>query len=122
MASAFQFGYGKPENFSDWARYAGLDRKTGMMAPSAPTGVAPPETFEDLANQQISNVKTQTTNVGNMFSNVGAQLGQGNVMGAINATRGVPPNPAQPITPVQNTQMAPVNYDFTSRLKNLENQ
>ena len=33
MSNAFQFGYGNPSNFSDWAAYAGLDRKTGMMRP-----------------------------------------------------------------------------------------
>jgi hypothetical protein len=33
MAGAFQFGYGNPSNFSDWAAYAGMDRKTGMMRP-----------------------------------------------------------------------------------------
>lgn len=40
MAEAFKFGYGNPANFSDWATYAGLDRKTGMMRPEpiSPTG------------------------------------------------------------------------------------
>jgi len=49
MSNAFQFGYGNPSNFSDWAAYAGLDRKTGMMRPmtaSSPVQAAPqiPET------------------------------------------------------------------------------
>lgn len=120
MASSFQFGFANPENFSDWAKYAGLDRKTGMMAPVPQTGVAPPETFQDLANQQIQGVQQKISNVGTMVSNVGTQLGQGNVMGAFNATRAVPPT--QSTNPVQVTPMAPVNYDFTTRLRNLENQ
>lgn len=37
MSNAFQFGYGNPSNFSDWAAYAGLDRKTGMMRPMSPS-------------------------------------------------------------------------------------
>ena len=40
MAESFKFGYGNPANFSDWASYAGLDRKTGMMRPE---GVSPTE-------------------------------------------------------------------------------
>lgn len=120
MASSFQFGFASPDNFSDWAKYAGLDRKTGMMAPVPQTGVAPPETFGELANQQIQSVQQKIGNIGAMASNVGTQLGQGNVMGAINATRAVPPT--QTTSPVQVTPMAPVSYDFTARLKNLENQ
>lgn len=121
MASAFQFGFGNPESYSDWAKYAGLDRKTGMFS-EAPktTGVAPPETFQELANQQIQGIQQKISNVGTMVSNVGTQLGQGNVMGAINATRAVPPT--QSTSPVQVTPMAPVSYDFTARLRNLENQ
>ena len=34
---AFQFGYGSPGQYADWTKYAGLDRKTGMV------GVAPPD-------------------------------------------------------------------------------
>lgn len=123
MASAFQFGYANPENFSDWAKYAGFDRKTGMMAPPTSTpGVAPPETFSDLANQNIQGVKNTVTGIANQFSNAGTQLGQGNVMQAINAFR--PTTPSQPTqTPVmQPTAMPPVSYDFSGRLKNLENQ
>ena len=121
MASSFQFGYSNPENFSDWAKYAGLDRKTGMVSAPPSTGVPPPETFAELANQQLQAVQQKVSNVGNMFSNVGSQLGQGNVMGAINATRAVPPSTPQPAvtTPVQ-TPMAPVSYDFSGRLKKLE--
>ena len=123
MASAFQFGFANPENFSDWAKYAGLDRKTGMMLPTTETpGVAPPETFSDLANQQISAVQNKFSNFGSMLGNVGTQLGQGNVMGAINATRPVAPTAGQPSQTVQVQPMQPVSYDFVGRLKKLENQ
>ena len=29
MSGTFQYGYGNPDSYSDWAKYAGLDRKTG---------------------------------------------------------------------------------------------
>jgi len=52
MAEAFKFGYGNPANFSDWASYAGLDRKTGMMRPEA---VSPPEDpTSDIPEQDMS--------------------------------------------------------------------
>lgn len=60
---AFQFGYGSPGQYADWTKYAGLDRKTGMV------GVAPPD--------QSS---------GNLVDNVSgaiSELQQGNFMNAM---------------------------------------
>lgn len=55
MAEAFQFGYGNPANFSDWASYAGLDRKSGMMRsnPVSPTG-EPAQPENDIPEQNMS--------------------------------------------------------------------
>lgn len=104
MASSFDFGYGNPSNFSDWAKYAGFDRKTGQITPAAPeTGVAPPETFGELYEQKVAvpfnNAVSNVQKFGANVSNAATQLGQGNGMAAVNAVRGV--KPAQPAQPTQ---------------------
>jgi hypothetical protein len=105
MAGAFQFAYGDPSNFSDFANYAGLDRKTGMFAASAPdTGVPPPTTMEELwqqkavapAEKAMGAIKNTVSNI----SNTASQIGQGNAVGAYNASRGKAPVTATPtVTP-----------------------
>jgi len=122
MASSFDFGYANPNNFSDWATYAGFDRKSGTMAPaSADVGVPPPETFGELYEQKIAkpfgnavqNVQTFGTNM----SNAATQLGQGNGMGAVNAARGInPAQPAQPAQPMQPVQQ-PVGWNLPSHIE-----
>lgn len=116
MSGAFQFAYGDPSNYSDWASYAGLDRKTGMFAASAPdTGVPPPNTVEELwqqkavapAEKALGSIK----NTANIFTNTAKQMGQGNVVGAYNAARGVVP--VTPTTTV--TQPAP-DWNFQSHI------
>jgi hypothetical protein len=115
MASAFQFAYSNPENFSDWASYAGLDRKTGMFEPSAPdTGVPPPTTLGELFEQKAvvpaqkawGNVK----NTANMISNTASQIGQGNAIGAYNASRGKTPVAATPTNPMQTEPQTDWNF------------
>lgn len=96
MASAFQFGFGSPENFSDWAGYAGLDRKTGEFAPAAPdTGIAPPATLGELFEQKAiapaQKAFDKAKGVGTMISNTANQISQGNAVGAYNAAKGVKP-------------------------------
>jgi hypothetical protein len=114
MSGAFQFAYGDPSNYSDWASYAGLDRKTGMFAASAPdTGVPPPSTMEEMwqqkavapAEKAFGNLKNTAT----MLGNTASQIGQGNVVGAYNASRGVVPVTPTPTTtqPALTTQPAP---------------
>jgi hypothetical protein len=106
MADSFQFGFANPAGYSDWAKYAGLDRTTGGFAtPSQPNqtaGVAPPQTINEYAQQAIAPV----TKAFNNYSNAANQIGQGNVMGAVNAAKG-------------NSVAAPVaksadDYDFLS--------
>lgn len=55
MAEAFKFGYGSPSTFSDWANYAGLDRRTGMMRsePVSPTS-EPVQPMEDVPVEEMS--------------------------------------------------------------------
>ena len=103
MASSFQFAFGNPVNYSDWANYAGLDRKTGMFSASVPdAAVPPPATMDELFQQKVvapaekafGNVK----NTANMIGNTVSQIGQGNAVGAYNAARG-----KAPISPVVTT-------------------
>ena len=117
MASSFDFGYANPSNFSDWATYAGFDRKSGTMAaPSASAGVPPPETFGELYEQKIAqpfgNAMQGVQTFGTNISNAATQLGQGNGMAAVNAARGV--NPAQPQKPQQPQQ--PVGWNLPSHI------
>ena len=55
MSQAFQFGYGSPSTFSDWANYAGLDRRTGMMRsePVSPTGETM-QAMPDIPDEDMS--------------------------------------------------------------------
>ena len=104
MASSFQFGYADPSNFSDWANYAGFDRKTGQMtSSSSDAGVPPPETFGELFDQKVANPFNKAVQgvqaVGTNLSNATTQLGQGNVMTAVNTARGVKPVQQQPTQP-----------------------
>lgn len=100
MAGSFDFGYGNPSNFSDWAQYAGFDRKTGQIVPSGDTGVAPPETFGELFEQKVakpfSGAVQSVQSFGSNMSNAATQLGQGNGMAAVNAARGVKPSQPAP--------------------------
>lgn len=124
MASSFQFGFSNPESYSDWAKYAGLDRKTGMFSDTQQTtGVAPPETFGQMVEQKLAPVQQAFSTI----ANVGSQIGQGNFMGAYNTMTtkpkvGVAPNLATqaPTTP---QTIGPVgDYDYMHSLKNMENQ
>lgn len=110
MASSFDFGYGNPSNFSDWASYAGFDRKTGQLEPPAPdTGVAPPETFGELFQQKavdpFNRAVGKAQQFGSNLSSAVGQFGQGNGMGAVNAMQGKKPvMPGQQPIGVQQTQ------------------
>lgn len=117
MASSFDFGYGNPNNYSDWATYAGFDRKSGTMsAPSYDAGVAPPETFGDLFEQKVvkpfGNVSQNIQSFGTNVSNAATQLGQGNGMGAVNAVRGV-----KPVLPMQQPTQQPQGWNLPSHIE-----
>ena len=89
MPSSFQFGFGAPDNYSDWAQYAGMDRKTGDFAATpAGTAVPPPATTMQELYQQKVVAPIQST-VGKVQSGISTvknsvnQLSQGNVVGAV---------------------------------------
>jgi hypothetical protein len=96
MAEVFQFGFGDPSQYSDFAQYAGLDRKTGMPTPydlSPEKGVPPPENLSDVFqqkvvdpfNKKVDKVTEQGKNISNAFD----EFGQGNLVRGINAAKGV---------------------------------
>lgn len=79
--ATFQFGFGNPSNYSDWATYAGLDRKTGQFVQKpAKAGVPPPESFTDFIGQAVAPAKQAFAN----FGNAASQLTQGNIGQAYN--------------------------------------
>ena len=74
-AEYFQFGYGSPD-YSDWAGYAGLDRKTGMAAADQSSPVAPPTSMQDLYQQKIANpINAAVNKVSNAATNIGNIMG-----------------------------------------------
>ena len=112
--SSLKFDFASPKTFGDWATYAGFDRTTGQIEPpAAPTqGVAPPQTMGEYAEQKFANV----SNMMGAVAPAMAQLGQGNVMGAVGTMRGAR-NPAQPAAqPVAQQQQYDNTYDYTHGL------
>lgn len=106
------FDFANPSQYGDWAQYAGFNRTTGeiegMQAPQS--GVAPPGDLTEYMNQRLGSASSMAGAVAPAM----AQLGTGNVMGAVNTMRQAR-NPAQPTTPTQ--QPAPImGYDYTHGL------
>jgi hypothetical protein len=85
MASSFQFGYGAPDNYSDWATYAGLDRKTGQFAASAaqPPGVAPPESFGEMFEQKAKQAVVPVNKIIDQVSAFGKKVSQPSIPGQV---------------------------------------
>lgn len=110
--SSLKFDFASPKAFSDWTQYAGFNRNTGQIEPpAAPVqGVAPPQSLSELAQQKFSNVSNMMGAVAPAI----AQLGQGNVMGAVETMRSArsPAAPAAPGAP----QQIDNSYDYTHGL------
>jgi hypothetical protein len=87
MNNAFQFA---PQNYGDWASYAGFDRTTGTtdfgIAPpetktaSSEDGIEPPKTIGEYFDKQIKPLKDTY----NQITAAGKQLAEGNMMNAYN--------------------------------------
>lgn len=108
------FDFASPSQFSDWAQYAGFNRTTGeiegMQAPQQ--GVAPPENLGDYMGQRLGNASGMASAIAPAV----AQLGTGNVMGAVNTMRQAR-NPAQQVAKPTEQQPAPImGYDYTHGL------
>lgn len=86
------FTFADPKQYSDWAGYAGFDRKTGGMEEApAKQGIPPPQDFNQYLNQRIAPVQNMMSNAGNMAS----QIGAGNFVGAMSTAK----NMRQPVAP-----------------------
>ena len=113
--SSLKFDFANPKTFGDWATYAGFDRSTGQIEPPATPaqGVAPPQSFGELAQQKFSNV----SNMMGAVAPAMAQLGQGNVMGAVGTMRSAR-NPSAPAAPAAPSvpQQIDISYDYTHGL------
>lgn len=114
MAEVFQFGFGDPSNYSDFAKYAGLDRKTGMPESTYlgnGEGVAPPESLSEVwqkkavdpFNKKMDSLKQQ----GDNFMGAVDQFSQGNFVKGVNTARGMYPaqQTTQTVMPSTNWKM-----------------
>lgn len=94
-----------PNQFSDAGTLAGFDpnqqmnsiRDVAAKSMGVPTsqsgGAVPPQTFGEIAQQRFDNVVAPITQAYNKASNTAEQLGQGNVVNAYNAYKGVEQSP-----------------------------
>lgn len=94
---SFQFGYGNPASESDWTKYAGFNRTTGLINP-----VAAPQT-------KSQGVKPSPS-LSDVYSNVKSSLQQGNYGVAAKALYGVPPVQADQ----QQIEQSPINQPDNS--------
>lgn len=96
------FTFADPKQYSDWAGYAGFDRKTGEMEQTpAKQGIPPPQDFNQYLNQRLQPVQNIMSNAGNFATQVGAGNFGGAMSTANNMRQAVPPNaaPAAPMAP-----------------------
>ena len=97
------FTFADPKQYSDWAGYAGFDRKTGEMEQTpAKQGIPPPQDFNQYLNQRLAPVQNIMSNAGNFANQVGAGNFGGAMSTANNMRQAVPPTaaPAAPTAPV----------------------
>lgn len=111
------FTFADPKQYSDWAGYAGFDRKTGEMEQApAKQGIPPPQDFNQYLNQRLAPVQNIMSNAGN-FAN---QVGSGNFGGAMstanNMRQAIPPNeptaPTAPMAPAAPAPQPAYQYEF----------
>jgi hypothetical protein len=110
MAQAFQFA--PPSNYSDWANYAGFDRKTGEqqsfsggIAPSADTssGIEPPKSLNEFFQRKMEPV----TNTYNKLTAAAGEAGKGNFSNAYNTMK----TPTSQFGMTQGQQDQAISYD-----------
>ena len=102
MAQAFQFG--SPSDYSDWANYAGFDRKTGEQEAFKPSeGVAPPSTAAEYLTQAIAPIQQKM----GMMSSAMNNAGKGNMIGAVQAFKSPQPTIHSPVVNAN-----PYNYSI----------
>ena len=110
------FTFADPKQYSDWAGYAGFDRKTGGME-EAPLkqGIPPPQDFNQYLNQRLAPVQNIMSNAGNFASQVGAGNFGGAMSTANNMRQAVPPTestaPAAPMAPAAPAPQPAYQYE-----------
>ena len=117
MAGNSKFDFASPQNYGDWANYAGFNRTTGEIeGMSSQAGVPPPENLQGYMSQRLG----QTQNKLSAIAPAMQQASQGNVMKAVGMVR----NPTAPVAPTipgaTTPPAAPVNndYDYESGIEN----
>jgi hypothetical protein len=104
---AQKFDFSSPSEYSDWANYAGFNRKTGEID-SVPSGAIAP------TDSLLTNPLNSISKTFDKISNIGSSLNSGNIQGAISAYKNrnnissqpVPPTPTD-MTGFQNPYQAP---------------
>ena len=107
------FDFASPNQYGDWAQYAGFNRTTGEIEGMRPAeqAVPPPNNIGEYLNQRLAPVQGMASAIVPAMS----QLQTGNVMGAANTIKQAR-NPAQQTVFTQ--QPAPMmGYDYTHGLE-----
>jgi hypothetical protein len=108
MSQFGAFNFASPFEFSDWARYAGFDRKTGEMQSSPmATGIKPPEDMQQYLQQRFAPVQNKM----NAIAPAAQQISQGNIVQGMNTYRAGQPA-MTPTVPGQ-APATPNVYDYT---------
>lgn len=99
-----QYGlnFGQPANFADWSQYAGFDPNKPII------GIAPPSSK--------GAVMPTMSQVGQRVSDIGTQLGQGNILNAVKTFQGG----AAPVAAVAKTTPAPIDKDGDGMISDWE--
>lgn len=110
MAGYGAFQFSSPSEYSDWAKYAGFDRRTGeMQSPSMPSGVKPPENMQEYLSQRMSAASDKLAAVAPAMQ----QATAGNLFQAAQTLRNA--KPSLSMQPSQSTQVPTFDtgYDYT---------
>jgi len=109
------FTFADPKQYSDWAGYAGFDRKTGEMEQApAKQGIPPPQDFNQYLNQRLQPVQNIMSNAGNFATQVGAGNFGGAMSTAQNMRQPVPPTeaPTAPMAPAAPAPQPAYQYEY----------
>ena len=111
MAGYGAFQFANPNQYGDWAQYAGLDRTTGEpTTQTASQGVPPPENLQGYMDQRLSGVQQKMAAIPAAFQ----QASQGNITKAVGMIRGAGAT-GQPTA--SQTPATSVGYDYTFGLE-----
>lgn len=108
MSQFGAFNFASPSEFSDWARYAGFDRRTGEMEQSPMAqAIKPPENMQQYLQQRFAPAQNKL----NAIAPAAQQISQGNVVQGMSTYRAGQPS-VMPTVPGQVPATTSV-YDYT---------